>query len=85
MKQDHFDKYLNRYYSLEIEDFDKESGEIVTGKCVPRNRESKEGKIIAGIPRFCDENSYTNNWGLQWNIHKSTQLDSNSGLNITFN
>ena len=57
----------------------------MTGKCIPRSRESKEGKIIAGIPRFCDENSYTDNWGLQWNIYRSTQLDSNSGLNITFN
>lgn len=31
--------------------------------------------IIAGIPRICDADNYTQNFGLQWNTFDSTQLD----------
>ena len=33
-------------------------------------------EIINGIPRFVDNNFYTDSWGLQWNKFRKTQLDS---------
>ncbi|MDA3861606.1 MAG: methyltransferase domain-containing protein, partial [Melioribacteraceae bacterium] len=39
--------------------------------------------IINFIPRFVQLNNYTNNFGLQWNIHCSTQHDNSSGFNIS--
>lgn len=31
--------------------------------------------IVAGIPRICESDNYTGNFGLQWNLFDSTQLD----------
>jgi SAM-dependent methyltransferase len=40
--------------------------------------------IIAGIPRFCAAENYTQNFGLQWNTFGSTQLDrEDTGLNLS--
>ena len=33
-------------------------------------------EIINKIPRFVSKNNYSDNWGLQWNKFKKTQLDS---------
>lgn len=41
--------------------------------------------IINGIPRFVTSINYADNFGLQWNLFKSTQLDSYSNTKITFN
>jgi ubiquinone/menaquinone biosynthesis C-methylase UbiE len=32
--------------------------------------------IVRGIPRFVASDGYAENFGFQWNIHKTTQLDS---------
>jgi 2-polyprenyl-3-methyl-5-hydroxy-6-metoxy-1,4-benzoquinol methylase len=32
--------------------------------------------IFNGIPRFVNNKSYTDNWGIQWNKFRKTQLDS---------
>jgi len=40
--------------------------------------------IRDGIPRFCD-NGYANNFDVQWNAFRQTQLDSITGLPLTFN
>jgi SAM-dependent methyltransferase len=32
--------------------------------------------IIAGVPRVCDPENYTSNFGLQWNAFRETQIDS---------
>ena len=40
-------------------------------------------KIRNGIPRFVKQDNYTNNFGIQWNIHSKTQLDSYTNLSIT--
>lgn len=37
------------------------------------------------IPRFVSENNYSNNFGLQWNIHYKTQYDSYINKPITRN
>lgn len=35
------------------------------------------------IPRFVPESNYADNFGLQWNLFRQTQLDSHSGLAIS--
>jgi SAM-dependent methyltransferase len=32
--------------------------------------------IIAGVPRVCDPENYTSNFGLQWNAFRETQIDT---------
>jgi len=55
--------------------------------------EVREGTLIASngqtvpvrnfVPRFVDDGSYTENFGLQWNHFKRTQLDRFNGTTIT--
>jgi len=38
----------------------------------------KEGErfpIVAGVPRFCEVDNYTNSFGQQWNAFRTTQID----------
>jgi 2-polyprenyl-3-methyl-5-hydroxy-6-metoxy-1,4-benzoquinol methylase len=39
--------------------------------------------IINGIPRFAPPSNYADNFGMQWNYFRKTQLDSHSGLPIS--
>jgi SAM-dependent methyltransferase len=39
--------------------------------------------IVNGIPRFVRGESYADNFGLQWNRFRTTQLDTHSGTSIT--
>jgi ubiquinone/menaquinone biosynthesis C-methylase UbiE len=40
--------------------------------------------IIAGVPRICAADNYTDNFGLQWNTFASTQIDrSNEGIDLS--
>ena len=39
--------------------------------------------ITSGIPRFVDHLNYANNFGMQWNKFRKTQLDSFSGHPIS--
>ena len=32
--------------------------------------------IFAGVPRFCDPENYTRNFGMQWNAFRETQIDT---------
>ena len=32
--------------------------------------------IIAGVPRVCDPENYTSNFGMQWNAFRQTQIDT---------
>src|SRR5215467_7573208 len=41
--------------------------------------------IREGVVRLVDDDGYASNFGLQWNIFKTTQFDSALGLPITFN
>ena len=41
--------------------------------------------IISGIPRFVPSSNYANNFGLQWNHFRQTQLDQFSGKSISAN
>jgi SAM-dependent methyltransferase len=40
--------------------------------------------IINEIPRFVDTDNYANNFGIQWNNFKNTQLDSFTNTKISF-
>ena len=45
--------------------------------------EKERFPIKNGIPRFVDSNNYTAAFGLQWNSHRKTQLDSVTGFSIS--
>lgn len=32
--------------------------------------------VVAGVPRICDPENYTSNFGMQWNAFRETQIDS---------
>ena len=40
-------------------------------------------KIKNHIPRFCEEENYTESFGLQWNLFNRTQLDSFSDIKLS--
>jgi SAM-dependent methyltransferase len=39
--------------------------------------------IVGGIPRFVSSDDYAAAFGLQWNLHARTQLDSRTGAHLT--
>jgi SAM-dependent methyltransferase len=81
MKIQHYEKYLKSNFDIDIEK--QEGNNIVSGKLVNKTDQT-EAPIIDSIPRFVkEEDNYSKNFGLQWNIYKTTQLDSHSGLTIT--
>jgi SAM-dependent methyltransferase len=41
--------------------------------------------VVNGIPRFVSVNNYAGSFGLQWNRHRTAQLDSHTGLPISRN
>tara|TARA_B100001059_G_C17834917_1_gene587352 strand:- start:320 stop:1306 length:987 start_codon:yes stop_codon:yes gene_type:complete len=68
--------------SLMLEAESNNAEEIETGWLV-----SADGRyrypIHKGIPRFVPESNYADNFGMQWNHFRQTQLDSYSGLSIS--
>ena len=41
--------------------------------------------VLKGVPRFVPQSNYADNFGMQWNHFRQTQLDSHSGLPISAN
>src|SRR5213593_1583513 len=39
--------------------------------------------VVRGIPRFVPSDSYASGFGLQWNAHAETQLDSRTGTHLS--
>src|SRR5258705_2433448 len=39
--------------------------------------------LVRGIPRFVPSDSYAEAFGLQWNQHSRTQLDSHTGARLS--
>jgi uncharacterized protein YbaR (Trm112 family) len=58
----------------------KESNEIKEGKLVCRVC-GAEYPISNYIPRFVKSDEYVDSFSFQWNLHRTTQLDSVSGTN----
>lgn len=63
---------------------DQENSSVREGKLVCRTC-GIEYPVIGGIPRFVPSENYAGSFGYQWNMHRKTQLDSNSGLPISKN
>ncbi|MFZ2633568.1 MAG: class I SAM-dependent methyltransferase [Desulfosalsimonadaceae bacterium] len=84
MQQSHFERYLSDLYELEITEMD-DYDEVIKGRLIPKNGNKNAIDIVRAIPRFVFSNNYADNFGLQWNKFKSTQLDSSTGLPLTAN
>lgn len=82
MKLHHYEHFLAATYMLECVVSADDS--VMEGRLIPR-RGGDPIPIIHGIPRFVRESNYADNFGLQWNIFRSTQLDSMTGLPLTAN
>lgn len=59
-----------------------ESSEILDGE-LTCTRCGHSYSIIGGIPRFVTARNYAESFGFQWNRHRTTQLDSHTGLPIS--
>lgn len=81
MRIEHFEEYFSELYRLEIEEKSGES--VFSGKLIYKTDPEHQIPIVKGIPRFVGSENYSDNFGLQWNLFKATQLDSQSGLSLT--
>jgi len=63
---------------LELIESVYENGKLKTGQFMSRVSGNKY-PIIDYIPRFVSSDNYASNFGIQWNIHSDTQLDSYTG------
>jgi ubiquinone/menaquinone biosynthesis C-methylase UbiE len=84
MLREHYSRYLQDRYDLKIDKIEGEN--IIEGTLADKSYPSKTYPIANSIPRFLDDfrNNYADNFGLQWNLFKSTQLDSVSGIDLTY-
>ncbi|MBU3917553.1 methyltransferase domain-containing protein [bacterium] len=69
---------------LKLEDDDNASQDIESGWLISENGQYRY-PIYDGIPRFVPEANYADNFGMQWNHFRQTQLDSYSGHAISAN
>ncbi len=84
MQKQHYEKYFSKEYDL-IE-INVVNGHIVEGRLVSRvHSPGREVGIVHSIPRFIAGSNYADNFGLQWNVFRSTQLDSYTGKPVTAN
>jgi SAM-dependent methyltransferase len=59
-------------------------GPLEGGDCELRCRNCLESyAVVGGIPRFVSSDNYAASFGEQWNRHRRTQLDSQTGLPIS--
>lgn len=67
---------------LELESQVNDGGRVRTGELVTPDRLHRY-PIREFIPRFVPESNYADNFGMQWNMFRETQLDSKSGHPIS--
>jgi 2-polyprenyl-3-methyl-5-hydroxy-6-metoxy-1,4-benzoquinol methylase len=67
---------------LHLQDPKYDGNEIMSGWLVCEDG-SRSYPIRSGIPRFVSESNYADNFGMQWNTFRRTQLDSFSGHSIS--
>jgi SAM-dependent methyltransferase len=67
---------------LILEDFPVNVANIENGWLISADGQLRY-PVIGGIPRFVPESNYSDNFGMQWNFFRKTQLDSYSGHPIT--
>lgn len=68
--------------SLKLEDSNANLAEIEGGWLVSEDGHQRY-PVIKGIPRFVSQSNYADNFGMQWNYFRQTQLDSYSGHPIS--
>ena len=68
--------------SLKLEDSNANLTEIEGGWLVSEDGHQRY-PVIKGIPRFVPQSNYADNFGMQWNYFRQTQLDSYSGHPIS--
>jgi len=61
----------------------QESGEEIESGSLQCPGCPREYPIVRSIPRFVPEENYAQNFGLQWNRFRKTQLDSHTGAPIS--
>lgn len=81
MLQKHFDRYLSGRYTLSVNE--KNGDDIIEGVLTAKMAGRADGVIVGSIPRFVPAHNYCDNFGLQWNRFRSTQLDSFTGISRT--
>lgn len=67
---------------LSLENGNINAREIEAGWLISDNGQHRY-QILRGIPRFVPESNYADNFGMQWNHFRQTQLDSYSGHPIS--
>ncbi|MBF0414782.1 MAG: methyltransferase domain-containing protein [Magnetococcales bacterium] len=67
---------------LHLEKHDSSMAVIDNGWLVSENDQHRY-PVHKGIPRFVPQSNYADNFGMQWNHFRKTQLDSHSGLSIS--
>jgi len=67
---------------LELRDATYKDGRVESGSLVSKNS-GHSYPIRNFIPRFVPASNYADNFGMQWNKFRQTQLDSHSGLPIS--
>jgi len=67
---------------LKVDDVADLGGDIESGWLVTADGKHRY-PIRNGIPRFVPESNYADNFGMQWNHFRQTQLDSHSGHSIS--
>ena len=67
---------------LELVVLEEKSGRVVRGELVSSGNGARY-QIVDGVPRFVPSDNYADNFGMQWNQFRETQLDSHSGVSIS--
>lgn len=67
---------------LSFEDCNDSSLQLEEGWLISADRKQRY-PVIKGIPRFVPQSNYADNFGMQWNHFRPTQLDSHSGHPIS--
>lgn len=67
---------------LRLEGGNSAAREFETGWLVSEDGRERYA-VLRGIPRFVPESNYADNFGMQWNHFRQTQLDSHSGHPIS--
>lgn len=67
---------------LLLENGNRDISEIESGWLVSADG-CERYPIVKGIPRFVPQSNYADNFGMQWNYFRQTQLDSHSGHAIS--
>jgi SAM-dependent methyltransferase len=67
---------------LHLEERDGSSLVIEDGWLVSEDGQQRY-PVFKGVPRFVPQSNYADNFGMQWNHFRKTQLDSHSGLPIS--